>query len=161
EGPCDWPLGSYMLARREALLSAGILDERFFIYCEEPDICLRIKRAGWQVRHMPQMTIVHHANKGGVRPRMIAQDAYARKQYAAKYFGPVHRRAYVWALRLRHVLRGGTAFLDRKDGAVRREAAATALRTLAGRVAPPFGEPPRSALEPSSRDGSPPHLRAQ
>ncbi|MDX6408603.1 MAG: hypothetical protein QOE13_1674, partial [Gaiellaceae bacterium] len=43
EVECDWTSGSYMLARREALLSGGILDERFFIYGEEPDLCLRMK----------------------------------------------------------------------------------------------------------------------
>ena len=30
------------------------MDERFFIYCEEPDLCLRIKRAGWEVQHLPR-----------------------------------------------------------------------------------------------------------
>ena len=45
ERECDWTSGSFMLARREALLSAGLLDERSFIYSEEPDLCLRIKRA--------------------------------------------------------------------------------------------------------------------
>ena len=49
---CDWTSGSFMLARREALESAGFLDERFFIYSEEPDLCLRIKRAGWRVCHL-------------------------------------------------------------------------------------------------------------
>ena len=34
-----------MFCRREALLSAGLMDERFFIYSDEPDLCLRIKRA--------------------------------------------------------------------------------------------------------------------
>ena len=32
EVECDWTSGSFMFARREALLSAGLLDERFFIY---------------------------------------------------------------------------------------------------------------------------------
>ena len=35
-----------MLARREALESAGLLDERFFIYSEETDLCLRIRQRG-------------------------------------------------------------------------------------------------------------------
>ena len=70
EGDCDWVVGSFLLARREALLGAGLLDERFFLYCEEPDLCLRVMRAGWRVRHLPQLTIRHHAGKGGVRPRM-------------------------------------------------------------------------------------------
>ena len=45
EVECDWTSGSFMFCRREALLSAGLLDERFFIYSEEPDLCLRMKRA--------------------------------------------------------------------------------------------------------------------
>ena len=88
EQDCDWTVGAFMLARREALLSAGVMDERFFLQCEEPDLCLRMKRAGWSVRHLPIMTIVHHAGKGGRDPRMAAQDAYARRQYARKHFSP-------------------------------------------------------------------------
>ena len=43
---CDWTSGSFMLARREALESAGGFDERFFIFSEEVDLCLRIRQAG-------------------------------------------------------------------------------------------------------------------
>jgi N-acetylglucosaminyl-diphospho-decaprenol L-rhamnosyltransferase len=147
EEECDWTSGSFMLARREALLSAGLLDERFFIYSEEPDLCLRIKRAGWQIRHLPQMTIVHHAGKGGVRPRMLAQDAYARKQYARKHFTPGYRGLYISALGVRHMVRAigaGTA----PNATLRREGARRALSTLAGRADPPFGAPPPTAVEP-------------
>lgn len=145
EVDCDWTSGSFMLARREALLSAGLLDERFFIYSEEPDLCLRMKRAGWATRHLPTMTIIHHAAKGGVRPKMIAQDAYTRRQYARKHFGAGYRGLYLGAVAFRHVLRALTP--GRGEGGTRRRAAARlALATLWGRVPPPFGEPPRTAL---------------
>ena len=88
---CDWVSGSFMLARREALDSAGIFDERFFVYSEEVDLCLRIKRAGWRVVHLPSMTIVHHAGKAGFSPRVAAQDAYARRQYLDKNAGWIER----------------------------------------------------------------------
>jgi N-acetylglucosaminyl-diphospho-decaprenol L-rhamnosyltransferase len=130
EGDCDWVVGSFLLARRAALFAAGVLDERFFLYCEEPDLCLRVVRAGWHVRHLPQMTIRHHAGKGGVQPRMLAQEAFARGQYARKHFSPVHRALYVAALRLRYALR-------------RRW---WALRALGARGRPPFVAPPPSAL---------------
>ncbi|HSZ05132.1 MAG TPA: glycosyltransferase family 2 protein [Solirubrobacteraceae bacterium] len=146
ERQCDWTSGSFMLARREALLGAGLLDERFFLYSEEPDLCLRIRRAGWEVRHLPQMTIVHHAGKGGVQPRMVAQDAYARRQFAHKHFGGVRRRLYLSALGVRHILRGVSAC--GVDGAAGREAARRALLTLAGRGEPPFCEPPPTAVAP-------------
>ena len=102
---CDWTAGSFMLVRREALAAAGLLDERFFFYSEEVDLCLRIKRAGWQIENLPQLTIVHHGGSTEASPRMEAQMAYARSQYAAKHFGPLRRRAFVAAIALRHLLR--------------------------------------------------------
>jgi N-acetylglucosaminyl-diphospho-decaprenol L-rhamnosyltransferase len=142
---CDWTSGSFMLTRREALLSAGLLDERFFIYSEEPDLCLRLKRAGWEMRHLPAMTIIHHAGKGGVRPRMIAQDVYTRRQYARKHLSPTARPAYLSAVFARHAIRavvpGG-----REDAVDQRVASRQAMKTLLGRVPPPFGEPPAVAV---------------
>ena len=139
---CDWTSGSFMLARREALLAAGLLDERFFMYSEEPDLCLRIKRAGWRVRHLPSMTILHHG-KAGVRPRMVAQDAYARRQYAQKHFSKPYGSAFLAAVGIGYLLR---AVSPRAEDAAKREAARLALRTLTGRTAPPFGAPPQTAL---------------
>lgn len=147
EYACDWTSGSFMLCRREALLGAGLMDERFFIYAEEPDLSLRMKRAGWQTLHLPAMTIVHHAGKGGVRPRMVAQDAYARRQYARKHLPPATRAAYLGAVALRHALRAYAP--GRNPDASRRQAAArAALATLVGRLEPPFGAPPPTALAP-------------
>jgi GT2 family glycosyltransferase len=158
EGECDWTSGSFMLARREALLSAGLLDERFFMRSEEPDLCLRIKRAGWQVRHLPQMTIVHHAGKEGVRPRMIAQDAYTRRQYALKHFGPAYRRLYLSACGMRQLMVAAGAHAAGDNGAARREGAKRALATLSGRAEAPFITPPPTALAPSlnGNDSLPP-----
>lgn len=146
EYECDWTSGSYMLARREALQSAGFLDERFFIYAEEPDLCLRMKRDGWKIVHLPVMSIIHHANKGGVRPRMIAQDAFARRQYARKHFGRSYGDLYLAAVGLRHLLRAMPVAGDSESARARRESARLALRTLAGRVMPPFGSPAPTAV---------------
>jgi len=149
EGECDWTSGSFMLARREALLGAGLLDERFFLQSEEPDLCLRIKRAGWQVRHLPQMTIVHLAHKAGVVPRMVAQDAYSRKQYAHKHFGRAHRGLYISAIGIQHLIRAATAGAAGADADARREGARLALGAISGRGGPPFGPPPHTAVAPS------------
>jgi N-acetylglucosaminyl-diphospho-decaprenol L-rhamnosyltransferase len=151
ERACDWTSGSFMLCRREALLTGGLMDERFFIYSEEPDLSLRMKRAGWETRHLPSMTIVHHAGKGGVRPRMVAQDAYTRVQYARKHFAPTARFAYLGAVGLRHAIRA-IAPGRHGDAATRRAAARLALATMTGRAEPPFGEPPSTALAPGAAD---------
>lgn len=150
ETACDWTSGSFMIARREAIESAGFMDERFFIYSEEPDLCLRMKRAGWDVRHLPLMTITHHAGKGGVRPKMSAQDAYTRMQHARKHFSGSHRAAYAAALILGHVVRAIAGGLGSGQSG-RRAAARAALRVLIGLDSPPFGEPPRQSV--ALRDG--------
>jgi GT2 family glycosyltransferase len=149
---CDWTSGSFMFARREALLSAGLLDERFFIYGEEPDLCLRMKDAGWEICHLPTMTIVHHAGKAGVNPKMEAQNTYARMQHARKHFGRAHRVAYGAALAARHLPRivfGG-------DSNGKRAANARALRALVGVDPPPFGRPPGQAVNASATRRRPP-----
>ena len=143
---CDWTSGSFMLVRLEALESAGFLDERFFIYSEETDFCHRIRLAGWQVRHLPIMTILHHAQKAGVNLKMEAQAAYARRQFARKNLPPVHRIAYLSALGLRHALRAAYVSRDADAARDRRRASRGALRTLVGLDPPPFGAPPPVAL---------------
>jgi len=145
ELPCDWTSGSFMLARREALVSAGAMDERFFIYSEEPDLCLRMKRAGWEIRHLPTMTILHHAGKAGLSARMLAQEAYTRRQYARKHFSPGRRAAYEAAVGVGLALRWAAA----RD-AERRRAFGRALGTLVGVVPAPFGAPPPVAVAPSA-----------
>jgi N-acetylglucosaminyl-diphospho-decaprenol L-rhamnosyltransferase len=148
EADCDWTTGAFMLLRREALLSAGLLDERFFLYCEEADLCLRIKRAGWRIRHLPAMTIVHHIGKGGHEPRIDAQQAYSRRQYARKNFAPPHRVLFLAALAVRHAIRA-TPLVRGEDAAARRASARWSLRALAGLCPPPLQAPPATALDPA------------
>jgi GT2 family glycosyltransferase len=142
---CDWTSGSFMAARREALLAAGLMDERFFIYCEEPDLCRRIKGAGWEVRHLPVMTIVHHAGKSGWNARLAAQDAYARRQYVEKHCSRPGARLALAALALGLAVRAALA--ERQH----RAACRAALRTLVGRTPPPFGPPPTTAVADDGR----------
>ncbi len=134
ETPCDWTSGSFMIARREALAQTGGFDERFFLFAEETDLCWRVKDAGWQVMHMPQLTIRHYEHDGGLSTRLEAQAAYARIQFARKHFRRVAE--YRWALGLRYALRVGafSALGERKRG--QREAAQAALATVRS------GQPP-------------------
>ena len=137
EVACDWTSGSFMLARREALLGAGAFDERFFMYCEETDLCRRIKSAGWEVRHLPQMTILHHGGEVGINPQIESLGAVTRVMYAHKHFSPAHRIAYTGAVALRHVTRAVYAGRG-EPGRGKRAASRRVLATLAGREPVPF-----------------------
>jgi GT2 family glycosyltransferase len=45
----DYPHGTLMMLRRDCLEEIGLFDERYFSYCEEADLALRARRAGWEV----------------------------------------------------------------------------------------------------------------
>jgi GT2 family glycosyltransferase len=52
--------GAFLMIRRQVIEDIGPLDERFFMYGEELDWCLRAKRAGWTVMYYPAAEIVHY-----------------------------------------------------------------------------------------------------
>jgi GT2 family glycosyltransferase len=144
EGECDWTVGAFLLVRGEALESAGAMDERFFLYSEETDLCLRIKSAGWEVRHMPLLTIIHHAGKGGVDPALEAQNAYARMQHARKHFAPVHRELYRATVILGFAIRWLRA--RRRGDATGRRACSMAIAAARISGTSPFRPPPPVAI---------------
>jgi hypothetical protein len=52
--------GAFLMIRRKVVEEIGLLDERFFMYGEELDWCLRAKRAGWAVAYHPGAQIIHY-----------------------------------------------------------------------------------------------------
>ncbi len=56
---CDWVTGCYFLVRREVIEGVGLFDPRYFLYCEEMDLCRTVKKAGWQIAFYPHTQVVH------------------------------------------------------------------------------------------------------
>jgi GT2 family glycosyltransferase len=144
----DWTSGSFMLVRREALESAGWLDERLFLYCDDPDLGRRVKNAGWSVRHLPQMVIVHHAGKMGWNVKGHAQFAYAYRVYFAKHSASLQRRAAITAAAAGYGLRALLFPIVRRSDPNAARAMRAAFLTVVGRAEPPYEEPPATAMRP-------------
>lgn len=66
--------GCAMFVRRELFERVGFLDDRFFIYCEETDWCLRSRAAGYRLEVVPSSVIWHkgHRDSGRVGKPFIA-----------------------------------------------------------------------------------------
>ena len=139
ERSVDWLVGAFLAVRREALAAVGGLDERFFLYSEEKDLCFRIRRAGWDVRHLPVMAVVHHCG-GYERPELRAQLAYSKLLFADKHLGRARRTAYRCALTLRHLIRvvGLAPAATRAGGGGRMRGELAALRVAVGAGGPPI-----------------------
>jgi N-acetylglucosaminyl-diphospho-decaprenol L-rhamnosyltransferase len=84
--PVDWISGTCLLVRRAALDQVAGFDERIFMYFEDNDLCLRLRRAGWQIVYYPKVTVVHI---GAASP---INEALRRKYYdeSLRYFYSKH-----------------------------------------------------------------------
>lgn len=89
----DCVLGGFLLLRRSAISEAPLLDEGYFMYAEEADLCYRLRSRGWRVVYFPGATVSHyHQGSSGRNPR-TAGWAYGAKQrgrlrFIRKWRGP-------------------------------------------------------------------------
>ena len=63
ERDVDFVPGALILARREAVQQAGLFDERYFIYLEDPDWCFRVKRAGFRLMATSRTRVLHRVSQ--------------------------------------------------------------------------------------------------
>ena len=91
ERDVDWVSGAALVVRRDLFDEIGLLDERFFMYCEDVDIAYRAKQKGRRVMYCPAASVVHlRARSSDQNPiRMIvafhrSMYAFFRKHYAGK-----------------------------------------------------------------------------
>ncbi|MHB0858879.1 MAG: glycosyltransferase family 2 protein [Anaerolineae bacterium] len=75
----DSLVGAFMMIRAEALEQAGLLDETFFMYGEDIDLCYRIKQRGWRIVYNPAVTVLHvkgaASRKASTRATLAFYDA--------------------------------------------------------------------------------------
>ena len=83
--------GACLLLRKEVLEQVGFLDEDYFIYSEEVDLCYRIQRAGWRIYWVPQADVVHF---GGQSTQQVPTEMFLNLYHSnIKYF----RKHYGWS----------------------------------------------------------------
>lgn len=89
----DWLAGASLMIRRQVLDDIGLFDERYFLYFEETDLCLRARRAGWGARYVKDSRIMHIGSVStGMKTwkRMPGYWFDSRLWYFTKNHGPVY-----------------------------------------------------------------------
>lgn len=89
EREVDWVSGSSMLLRREAVEQVGLLDEGYWMYVEDLDVCTRLRGAGWTVLFSPALEVEHEV--GSVtsgRRRYTLQHSRSVYRYFVKFRSP-------------------------------------------------------------------------
>jgi GT2 family glycosyltransferase len=75
-------VGAFMLIRKEVWDKLGGLDERYFFFLEETDFCLRVRRAGFRVMHLPDIRVWHDQGQTAKQISTAARIEYWRSRYA-------------------------------------------------------------------------------
>ena len=102
-GPHDWTSFAAAMLRPEALLTAGVFDEGYFAYFDDPDLCWRIRRAGWRIGHCPEARIMHlEGASTGIRETRTQRKRSPGYQMRgrARYFAKRHGVAGLWLANL-------------------------------------------------------------
>lgn len=96
----DWVTGACLLASRDALLAAGLFDERYFMYEEDVDLCAALRARGGRILFTPAATVTH------LRGRSTRTDPAAGKaMYDRSHVAFYEKHAPGWAPLLRFWLR--------------------------------------------------------
>ena len=103
----DWLTGAALLLRRDALDQVGPFDEGFFLYSEEVDLQLRLRRAGWEVQYFPEVTIVHHESQfsAEIPERRINEMWRSRHRYWRKHHSAAGARVAALATGTQYAVR--------------------------------------------------------
>jgi GT2 family glycosyltransferase len=121
-----FPSGSAALYRRAMLDQIGLFDESFFLYCEDTDLGLRARWAGWRCLYVPQAVVDHHYSHSAGRASslkayyvernrlFVLAKNYPARMWATAPFVSLARYWWHWAF----LLRGhGAAARFRLEGA--------------------------------------------
>lgn len=95
--PIDWVSGASMMLRPALLTAIGGLDENYFLYFEETDLCFRASKAGFSTWYVPEARVMHlegqstKVNERNVRPTRLPQYWFeSRRRFFARNYGIRH-----------------------------------------------------------------------
>ena len=103
---CDWVTGACMLLRTSVFHQVGGFAPEIFMYGEELDLCLRIKRSGWRVFFDPSVEVTHAGGGSGAGGEWKVRAATAHERYA---LSRDRGEAYGWCFA---VVRAGAATVE-------------------------------------------------
>ncbi len=100
--------GSFMMVKREVLKNVGYFDERFFMYCEDIDLCHRINEKGFKIYYTPTTQIIHYKGESTKKDKLDYVITFNRSLYIffEKYYAPSSLFLFRWIVALGIFMRG-------------------------------------------------------
>lgn len=85
--------GSCSLVRKQAIEQVGKMDERYFVYGDDPDWCYRFKKSGWKILFTPDGQIIHY---GGQNTKQMARNFRLQLEGSRLIFMKLHRNRWTF-----------------------------------------------------------------
>jgi hypothetical protein len=90
-GEMAWVIGASMVTRRELMMQTGGFDERFFIYGEDEDLCLSVRKLGYEVGFIGEVTVIHYQGQSEKRtpaPELVRKKLAGSRIFYEKHYTP-------------------------------------------------------------------------
>lgn len=90
--------GACMFIRREALDEVGLLDEAYFMHCEDLDWCMRFWQAHWKILFVPDAKVLHYKGVCS-RSRPVFVEWHKHRgmmRFYRKFFGHQYPGVLMW-----------------------------------------------------------------
>lgn len=122
-GDIAWVLGACMIARSDSIKSISGFDEDFFLYAEEIDLCLRVRKNGWKIGYVPEAAIIHWGGQSELtatpaavwRKKIVSEITFYKKHYNRDSLKAISRANILQAYWRILSLSVTIPFLRRKD----------------------------------------------
>lgn len=106
KGNIAWVLGASMIARHSVLKELGGFDEGFFLYGEDLDLCLSVRKADWKIGYIPNSVVVHWGGQSERnalpvevwKKKFDAELVFYRKHYSKRAIRAIRRANLIQAL---------------------------------------------------------------
>ncbi len=137
----SWVTGCCLLVRRECMQDLGGLDQRFFLYYEDVDLCRRARDRGWTVGYEPSLRVTHHRplHSRSLAVPMRVLTRHALLTYTSKHWPAWQFRLLAWIVKaeamVRHQWKLWKGDYQKADQLAVLEAIASAMATGSSRQA--------------------------
>jgi len=102
----DFVKGCCLLLRKSVLEKTGLLDENFFMYCEETDLCYRIKQKGMKIFYTPKPEVMHLDGQSSIyRDQTVYRNLSSQEFYFRKHFGDLYAHGMKWIVAIGSLIR--------------------------------------------------------
>lgn len=85
-----WVSGAFFMIERRVFEEVGGFDENFFLYMEEEDLCLRLRKLGYKIIYDPAVKVLHYGSVVASKSKFMAvsRDYFLKKHFKNKFRYP-------------------------------------------------------------------------